>query len=359
MATGQAIGYRPSTSGKGGTWIAKFNDTDSSKRSLRSLGDFGHLPPSERFGAATKEAREWMLHLSAGGSTEALTVREVCERYAKNKPDAGKYFTRHVYDDPIAKVLVHKLTDRQVRAWRDRLEATPAQVSRNKVGPRVTRERTTASVNRVMTPFRAALNMALTNGEALTANAWRGALKPAQAEGRRTLYLGKEQRRALLKELPADAEAFCRGLCLLPLRPGALAEARVSDFDSLRGTLVISRDKAGAGRSIVVPKETADLLRQHVKGKLPAAFIFMRAAGGQWNKDAWKKPITEAVQAADLPSGTTAYTLRHSAITDLVTSGLDLFTVAQLAGTSVRMIEKHYGHLQQEHATAALSTLAL
>ena len=66
-----------------------------------------------------------------------------------------------------------------------------------------------------------------------------------------------------------------------------------------------------------------------------------------------------AAAAADLPAETTAYTMRHSVITDLVADGLDLFTVAALAGTSVAMIERHYGHLQQERARDALAGLAL
>jgi hypothetical protein len=41
-----------------------------------------------------------------------------------------------------------------------------------------------------------------------------------------------------------------------------------------------------------------------------------------------------------------------------VTDGLDLFTVAQVSGTSIAMIEAHYGHLQQEHARSALERLA-
>jgi type I site-specific restriction endonuclease len=34
-------------------------------------------------------------------------------------------------------------------------------------------------------------------------------------------------------------------------------------------------------------------------------------------------------------------------------------TVSQLAGTSIAMIEKHYGHLRAAHATKALEGLAL
>ena len=71
--------------------------------------------------------------------------------------------------------------------------------------------------------------------------------------------------------------------------------------------------------------------------------------------------IGEAALAAasKLPKAVCAYTLRHSAITDLVRSGLDLFHVAQLAGTSVAMIEKHYGHLQREQIRKGLNVLSL
>jgi integrase len=214
-------------------------------------------------------------------------------------------------------------------------------------------------VNRDIVPFRAALNAALRRGEVATAIAWQQALQPVEAKGRRTLYLDKEQRRALLAELPADAAAFCRSLCLLPLRPGALATLRAGDFDPRTHTLTIDRDKANEGRRILLPAATSAMLKDQAKAKLPAAHLFMRADGKPWDKDAWKGPIKAAAHSAGLPASVTAYTLRHSTITDLVVGGLDLLTVAQISGTSVRMIEKHYGHLQRARAAAALEALAL
>ena len=70
-------------------------------------------------------------------------------------------------------------------------------------------------------------------------------------------------------------------------------------------------------------------------------------------------PIAKAVREAKLPQNATAYTLRHSTITDLVTGGLPLLTVAQISGTSAEMIEKHYGHLIRDAAVEALASLAL
>ena len=83
------------------------------------------------------------------------------------------------------------------------------------------------------------------------------------------------------------------------------------------------------------------------------------ANGKHWEKDAWKYPVKDAAAAAELPDTVTCYTLRHSVITDMIHGGLDITTVAQLSGTSVLMIEKHYGHLTQEHARDALARLVL
>jgi integrase len=85
----------------------------------------------------------------------------------------------------------------------------------------------------------------------------------------------------------------------------------------------------------------------------------MRKGGARWDRNTWKGPIAAAAAAAKLSDHTTAYTLRHSTITDLVTTGLPLLTIAQISGTSAAMIERHYGHLVGDAARRALAGLAL
>jgi integrase len=123
--------------------------------------------------------------------------------------------------------------------------------------------------------------------------------------------------------------------------------------------LKIGQDKAGKDRRIKIPDVTAAFFAEAVKLKLPTAPLLARADGTAWNKDSWKGPVKRAAVAGKLPEGTTAYTLRHSVISDLVHDGLDLLTVAQISGTSVAMIERHYGHLRSEVAASALAKLAL
>ncbi len=190
--------------------------------------------------------------------------------------------------------------------------------------------------------------------------AWRVALRPIEnADGRRDAYLDRAQRVALIAKSPPDIALFLTAMSLVPLRPGALACLKVSHFDKRLGVLTIGKDKAGRDRKVKLPPKTAEFFTEQAKDKLAAATLLVRADGKDWHRDAWKKPVKAAVMEAGLPAATTAYAMRHSAITDLVTGGLDLLTVAQLSGTSVAMIEKHYGHLQADHAAAALALLAL
>jgi integrase len=48
------------------------------------------------------------------------------------------------------------------------------------------------------------------------------------------------------------------------------------------------------------------------------------------------------------------YTLRHTWITGLVASGMDIVSVARLAGTSVEMIDRYYVQTRVEPLRAAL-----
>lgn len=375
---GVFVGYRPAANGGAGTWAARAYDADARKYCIKALGDYGHLTGNEQFAAAKKDTELFADKVETGalryagtvGNESAPiakmeTVADACRAYLAEKTDpngiAAGVFRRHTFDDPIASVKLDKLRRHHLKAWRRRLEDAPALVSRNKGGLTRTKQRAASTVNRDMVPLRAALAAVLPPGAPGTDAAWQEALKPVKgANGHRTLYLDRGERKSLLDSTSAEFAPFLRTLCLLPLRPGTLASRTAGDFDKRTRTLVIGREaKTGKARKITVPQAVADFLAGHVKSKLPAAPLLGRSDGRAWNKDAWKGPIKEGVEAAGLPSGTCAYTMRHSVITDLVTGGLPILTVAQISGTSVAMVEKHYGHLVGNGAEEALARLAL
>ncbi len=362
LRPGAFIGYRPSAREGAGTWIARAYDEEQRAYRLKALGSFGDMATRDRFAAAKREAEAFAELVERGSVAEEKveTVEDACRRYAAKGSEADGRFKRYVYGDPLAKVKLVKLRRSQVEAWRQRLEATPALVSRRKEGERATRTRSPSTINRDMAVLRAALRKVLAPGTPGTDAAWQeGLIAFRNADRRRTLYLNRGQRRALLDKMEVEAEPFVRALCLLPLRPGAVAALTAGDFDKRTSELTIGKDKAGNQRRIVVPGAAAKLFADQCKGKLPAAPLFMRANGKPWCKESWKAPIAAAAKAAGLPAGVTAYTLRHSTITDLVSAGLPLLTVAQISGTSAEMIERHYGHLGRHAATEALAGLSL
>ena len=362
LRAGCFLGFRPSKRGGKGTWIARVYDEDASRYQVKSLGDFGSLPGNEMFAAAKKEAEKLAELVESGGEIRAKieTVADACREYAKDRPEAEQRFKRYVYEDSIAKVKLDKLRRRHVKEWRERLEAQPARVSRRKKGDPVERERAPSTVNRDMAVLRAALSKVLAPGAPNSEAAWQEALKAIpNANGRRTLYLDRKQRKKLIEGIDAEAAPFVRSLCLLPLRPGAMAALTAGDFDKRTAELTIGKDKTGKPRRIQLPQEAAQLLAKQAKNKLPGAPLFMRANGKAWDKHSWKRPIATAVTAAELPADTTAYTLRHSTITDLVSAGLPLLTIAKISGSSAEMIERHYGHLASDAAVKGLGELAL
>ena len=370
VAKGVAVGYRKMTPAPGGAWVARMLDDATGKQKYHSLGNFSDLIDSLRFDAAQAAAHAWFTHMGQGGSTDMVTVRQACEDYVEHlrterrKPaaadDAEGRFKRWVYSNAkLSGTPMQKLTAAQVGAWRSALAKTKA-MHQDKT-KESTRERSSSSLNRDMATFKAGLNLARENGHCTTDQPWKVKLKTIKgATGRRDVYLDADQRRALIANAAPDLAALLRALSLIPLRPGAIASLVAGNFDKRLATLTIGKDKAGQDRRITLPPATAAFFAEQCKDKLPNAPLLTQASGRAWNKDAWKDPFKAAALAAKLPPAATAYTLRHSVITDLIAlHRLDLLTVAQLSGTSLEMIDQHYGHLLQQHGADALALLAL
>jgi integrase len=364
LRAGCYLGFRPSKKGGKGTWFARVYDPDVGKYVRKALGEYGSLTGNDVFSQARRDAEAWSDQVESGGivAEQIKTVSDACRAYLKEKPGliAAGVFRRHVFDDPIGKQKLERLRRRHLREWRQRLENAPALLSRNKGGITRTKPRSVATINRDIVPLRAALGRILSPGTPNTDAAWQEALKPTKgADKRRDLYLDRTERRRLLDAASEDILPWMEALCLLPLRPGALAALKVKDFDGRIKTLTIGKDKSGQPRQIAIPDNIVRIISEQVKGMPRKATIFRRADGRAWNKDSWNKPVKEAVIKAGLPSEVTAYTLRHCVITDLVNGGLPILTVAQISDTSVAMIEAHYGHLVAHAATEALARLAL
>jgi integrase len=361
------LGYRKSDADSG-TWVMRTQMEGKSERKYRALGAFADVADHKRFDAAKDAAESHLAHLKKGGTAEVITVGKACERLVQKyrndsreaaAKDAEGRFNRWVHSNKkLATTPIQKLTAGMLADWRTKLAKTPAMhQDKNVVSDK---PRAASSLNRDMAVLKTALNLAHEDGYTTSDHAWSSKLKPVKdASGRRDCYLDLAQRKSLIAHASPDLAILARAMSLLPMRPGAVAAFKVGNFDKRLNTLAIGKDKAGKDRRITLPASTAAFFVEQSKDKTPNAPLFARADGSAWNKDSWKYPFKYAVTAAELPMAATAYALRHSTITDLIVKGLDTMTVSQLAGTSIAMIEKHYGHLRAEHATKALEGLAL
>lgn len=348
---GRYLGFRRMTAGSPGTWLARYYDGETYK--YQPLGEFEILPEKDRFDAARKAAEEWFRHIDRGGSTEVSTVKAACTAYvkhleieksAKAASDAKGRFKRLVDTDSLGAIELQKLAPRHLAEWKARVLDNGG---------------TRGSYNRNATALRAALNLAYQRREVASDHAWAEELTPFKnADGQRTLYLDPAARRKLIAKAPAEVRPLLTALALVPMRPGELVNLKVEHLDAAQRVLHVPGGKTGA-RPIPLGAEALAHFKACAKDKLPGAWLIARGDGSQWDRFAWGAAIRDAVAAAKLPKATCAYTLRHSAITDLVTGGLDLFTISKIAGTSILMIERHYGHLLREHARTALARLSV
>jgi integrase len=363
ISSGCYLGFRKMKSNSSGSWTARFFDSNTQKQAYKALGDLSEHQDHLRYDIALKEAQKWFTHLGKGGSSTETTINDACHRYLdhlktnkgdKSYREALNRFNRYIFNSKnLCSLELSKLTPLIVENWRKTVAETPNLSGQNKG-----EKRSPSSINRDITSFRAALNMAFKDGLVTSDFSWRSKLNPIKnADKKRDFYLDSTQRKLLAEKAPEDLRNLILGLSFIPLRPGALADLKVSNFNKKINILTIGKDKSGQDRKIALPDSTAIFFGKLCENKLPQAHIFLKSDGFCWNKDSWKYPVKKSAKLAELPNEITLYSIRHSVITDLIHKGLDILTVAQISGTSVRMIEKHYGHLTVEHAKKALAQL--
>jgi integrase len=354
LAANQHLGYRKIAATRA-SWIARLKK--DRKRSYQKLGF-----ETNAFGydQALAAAREWFAHMAAieKGTVAAvvvadadLTVRDACDAYVismrdqKKRPgtahDAQKRFERVVYKRPLAKVKLTQLCKQDVQDWLDKLDMTPA------------------SLARTFTSLRAALNLAIRRERVGVAarQSWVALELPAVPDNRRTRFLDLKERRALLNACQGGLKDLVQGALLTGARAGELTSALCRQLDARTGHMVFA-GKTGR-RTVALSTAALKLFVRLAKNKRPDDYLFVRDDGLKWNHSDWDEKIKAAAKQAGLPDDVVLYSCRHTFISQTISDGLNVLEVARMVGTSLKMIDKHYGHLAQKETVARLSKVRL
>lgn len=326
LSKGRFLGYRKGHNA--GTWVARLGKKSG------SIGNDGTMS----YEKALQEAIAWCDREETGANRK-YTVTDcvngyyrylALDRTPQTASDTEARLTKHLTSELMA-CDVRKLTTRELTAWRNSMVP-------DGLDPETTRKRKD-SANRVWSMLRAALNLAYKEGAIESDTAWKRVQAFRKVNKARTLFLTDGQVGELLAHTTGAFHSLCSAAILTGARYGELAAARVSDFDG--GILRLS-GKTG-NRDCFLSHDAETFFKQQAKDKLPEAPLLMSHEGAHWKHGQQQPPMKNAVRVAKLPAETVFYSLRHYYISKAVLAGVSLLAVAKNCGTSVVMIEKHYG----------------
>jgi integrase len=138
-------------------------------------------------------------------------------------------------------------------------------------------------------------------------------------------------------------------------RTGELAACTVSDFVRTARQVVLGRHKRAhtmkdsVARRITLNAEAYSILEKLCRGKRGDDPIFTDPKGRAWQRDRLGNRFEKVRTRAGVRDEITIYSFRHLWISETLMAGVDVATVAKMAGTSIAMIEKVYGHFTNQH----------
>jgi len=352
LAIGRYIGFRKLKDG--GSWIARIRPEGEGYK-FHALGS----ESDHTFEQAVELANKWFSQISQMEPEQdhRYTVKSCVADYVdhlrinngeKSSKGAKQSLEKHLVPK-LGKVELIRLTTAQVKRWRNGLVKTsddPEEVRRSK-----------DTSNRVLSIAKAAFNLAFQSGLVGTDTAWRRVPAFKGVGENRKLFLTDAQVKDLTDVASGGFQQLIRGAVLTGARYGELSAVRVHDLDVINGLLHLN-GKTGP-RDCYLSDDALKFLKEAAKNRLPDAFLFVKDDGIPWGKSHQYRPMKEAVRAAKLPSETVFYSLRHYHMSKALLAHIPAQIIAENCGTSIRMLEKHYGKFMATDRRKMMNQVAL
>ena len=357
VGAGVRLGYRRralagawiviAADGKGGNWQKVFADADDYETADgKTVLDYWQAQDLARRLARSGKGNE----VASDAPTTVATALDTYEADLETRGgDAGNATrVRGHLSDTLLRTSVALLTAKELKKWRDGLAKTLSN----------------GSINRVVNPFKAALNLAAdTDERIIDRRAWEIGLAaiPDATESRNVILPAKAIQR-IVAECYSTSEEF--GLLIevaatTGARIGQIAQLEPADVQHNRTDprLMMPSSKKGKGKKWVtrqpvpVPESLAARLRQIVRQRPKGALLLLKPSGGRWAKSDHSRLFRRAVKRAGLdPKEVTVYALRHSNIVRQLLAGVPIRIVATTHDTSTAMIEQTYSKHITDHS---------
>ncbi len=161
-----------------------------------------------------------------------------------------------------------------------------------------------------------------------------------------------------LEELRPDAAPAFRALLLLACRIGELSGLTWGSFDLDGGRVTIAQPKRrGRVKTLPLAAELREVLDSLERG-LPAAPVFLREDGSPWDGRQLQRLFYRVRDAAGLRKALHPHSIRHTAASWAVQSGVPLLSVKETLGHANISQTVRYSHLETEHLRGAVEAVS-
>jgi len=364
IETGLSLGYRR-LRGKSGTWTARHyvGDRDYTYDVIGTADDKSDADGVTvfSFDQAVGNARE--LHTKRAKQVRGIVgpwkVNDALDAYTTDldrrgkqfyaiEKQAGRYILPKLGDAEIA-----KLTAERLQEWLSNVAATPSKAKGRKFDPRARKD----SANRVWTILRSALRLAVKQRKvsADLESEWRRVEPFENVSVSRDRFLSVAEARRLINACDPDFRVMVEAALATGARYGELCRLECRDFHPDSGTVSIRFTKTGRPRKVVLTSEGQRLFKALIAGRDGSDPLIRRDDGLPFAEGHQARRMQDACERAGIKPAVGFHQLRHSFASLCVQAGMPLAYVAKALGhVSTAMVEKHYGHLDEDDFAKAI-----
>jgi integrase len=312
------------------------------------------IRPTENLPAELRSPGSFTVGEAIGAYMEWMRDHRKSARSAQYSCDA--YILPHFGHRAVA-----DLRAPQIRAWHQAMANSP---KRRHVGfgqppqfmppPKTDDEkrRRRHTANRNLMILKAALNMAVREGQVVNDTAWRNVRAFRDVVLEKATYLSIEDCRRLLKLVAGDFRRLVRAGLYTGARLMELARMKAGDYNPQAGTIHFPRTKTAHGRQVSLTEEGQQFFSELTTNLHPTDLILRRGDGNGWRAQDPGHRLRAACDAAGIPEFT-FHTLRHTYASWLVMAGTPIAVVAKNLGhATTASCDKFYAHLSPEYLGA-------
>lgn len=290
-----------------------------------------------------------------------LTVRQAAENYLAWFKDHRKayketYLNIHAHILPtFGDTLVSELKTAPIRAWLNKLAATPARKRTGKGRKMAFRDAPKSdsdkrarksSANRSLTILKAILNKAFQDELVTDDTAWRRVKPFENADEPITRFLTEAECTRLINTARDDFRQLVKAGLFTGARYTELTTLKVKNVNIDAGSIYIQPAKSGKGRHVPLSPQGLDFFKTQCAGKTGEKLVFTKQDATGWGRNHHIRLLQEACMTAKITPAIGFHELRHTYASLLAQAGADLLTISKLLGhADTRITSRHYAHL--------------